>query len=243
MYKLGDHFKNTKVVDWVSLDEAIVRNSTYRITILTERLVRLEYSTDGMFNNYETAIVKNRHFTLPEFTKEEDDTRLIIHTRYFNLHYYKNTPFSHNTLFAKDNMGKVCWYYGQKEVKNLGSTAMSLDNVVADMPQLEKGLFSLDGIATINDANSLRFDEEKNLVLNATNKDYVDIYLFIYGKDFGLCLKDYFQLTGYPKMIPRYALGNWWSKECRYTDMEILQKIEKFKIRNIPISVFLLDKD
>lgn len=242
MYKLGNHFKNTKVADWVSLDEAIVRNSTYRITVLTERLVRLEYSTDGMFNNYETAIVKNRHFTLPEFTKEEDDTRLIIHTRYFNLHYYKNTPFSHNTLFAKDNMGKVCWYYGQKEVKNLGSTAMSLDNVVSDMPQLEKGLFSLDGIATINDTNSLRFDEEKNLVLNATNKDYVDIYLFIYGKDFGLCLKDYFQLTGYPKMIPRYVLGNWWSKECRYTDMEILQKIEKFKIRNIPISVFLLDR-
>ena len=78
MYKLGEHFKNNKVSDWVSDEEAIIRNSTYRITVLTERLVRLEYSSDGMFNNYETQNVKNRRFSIPEFTKEEDDTRLII---------------------------------------------------------------------------------------------------------------------------------------------------------------------
>lgn len=242
MYKLGDHFKNTKVANWVSEEECIFRNSTYRITVLTERLVRLEYSSDGMFNNYETSIVKNRHFPIPEFAKEEDDTRLIIHTKYFNLHYFKNTSFSHNTLFAKDDAGKVCWYYGQKEVKNLGSTAMSLDKVISDFPHLEKGLFSLDGVTTIDDTNSLCFDEERNIVEKKVSKDYVDIYLFIYGNDFGLCLKDYFELTGYPRMIPRYALGNWWSKECRYTDTEILEKIEKFRMRDIPISVFLLDR-
>ena len=136
MYKLGDHFRNTRVADWTSQEEAIIRNSTFRITVLTERLVRLEYSNDGMFNNYETTIVKNRHFEVPEFTKEEDETRLIIHTKYFSLHYYKNTVFSHNTLFAKDENQKVCWYYGQKEVKNLGSLAMSLNNVVDSLPNL-----------------------------------------------------------------------------------------------------------
>ena len=242
MYKLGEQFKNTKVANWVSLEEAIIRNSTYRITVLTERLIRLEYSSDGMFNNYETSLVKNRRFEVPQFTKEEDDTRLIIHTSYFSLHYYKNSSFSHNTLFAKDADQKVCWYYGQKEVKNLGATAMSLDNVISDYPSLGKGLFSLDGIVTIDDTNSLRFDEERNIASNNTNKDYVDLYLFIYGNDFGLCLKDYFELTGYPKMIPRYALGNWWSKECRYTQNEVLEKIEKFRMRDIPISVFLLDR-
>ena len=242
MYKLGDHFRNSKVADWTSQEEAIIRNSTFRITVLTERLVRLEYSSDGMFNNYETTIVKNRHFEIPEFTKEEDETRLIIHTKYFSLHYFKNTAFSHNTLFAKDEMQKVCWYYGQKEVKNLGSLAMSLDNVVDDLPNLEKGLFSLDGIVTIDDTKSLRFDEERNIVPSNTNNDYIDLYLFIYKNDFGLCLKDYFELTGYPRMIPRYVLGNWWSKECRYREDEVLEKVEKFKMRDIPISVFLLDR-
>ena len=240
MYKLGDHFTNENIGRLASLDDAIIRNSTYRITVLTERLVRLEYSSDGMFNNYETAIVKNRRFPLPNFSKEEDDNIINIETDYFVLTYFKASTFNARTLHAKCKNRKEEWYYGQKEVKNLNSASMSLDNATS-LPSLEKGLFSLTGIATINDTNAICFDENRNVVTRNTPKDYVDIYLFIYDKDFALCLKDYYELTGYPNMIPRYALGNWWSKECDYKDYEVLEKIEKFKMRDIPLSVFVLD--
>ena len=240
MYKLGDHFTNTSVGRLSSHEDATMRNSTYRISVLTPRLVRLEYSSDGMFNNYETTIVKNRRFPMPEFTKQEDDDILNIETDYFILTYVKGKSFNSKTLYAKCKNKKEEWYYGQKEVRNLNSCAMSLDNMTS-LPHLEKGLFSLTGIATIDDTNSLRFDENRNLVVGNTSKEYVDLYLFIYDKDFALCLRDYFELTGYPTMIPRYALGNWWSKECEYKDYEVLEKIEKFKMRDIPLSVFVLD--
>ncbi len=240
MYKLGEQFTNNSVVSLSSLEDAIIRNSTYRITVLTERLIRLEYSSDGMFNNYETAIVKNRRFPIPEFSKQEDERVINIETNYFTLTYIKASPFSSRSLTAKSKNGKDEWYYGQKEVRNLSSCSMSLDNETS-MPQLEKGLFATTGIATINDTNALCFDEERNVVPSPTSKDYVDLYLFIYDKDFALCLQDYYQLTGYPKMIPRYALGNWWSKECEYKDYEVLEKINKFKMRDIPLSVFVLD--
>ena len=240
MYNLGDQFNNTKISSLVSLEEASFHGKNYRITVLTERLVRLEYSRDGMFNNYETPIIKNRHFDMPDFNKNEDEHILNIETRYFSLTYYKNTAFSSRTLFASCNGKKYGWYYGQKEVRNVKSTAMSLDNRTS-LPELEKGLFSLEGIATIDDSNSMRLDEKRNIVPSKNLFGYIDLYLFIYGKDFGLCIKDYFHLTGSPKMIPRYALGNWWSKECDYTDKEILEKIDKFKMRNIPLSVFVLD--
>ena len=241
MYKLGDQFRNKDAINLISFEDSIIRNSTYRFTVLTERLIRLEYSSDGMFNNCETSIVKNRRFPVPEFTKEEDETQLVIHTSYFTLRYLKNAPFSHSSLTASFGDKKVGWYYGQKEVRNLNGTAMSLDNVKDNMPPFEKGLFSLDGFVTIDDTNNLRFDEERNIVTNNTNSDYKDIYLFIYGNDFGLCLKDFYQLTGFPRMIPRYALGNWWSKEKEYTEVEVLEKIEKFHLRGIPLSVFVLD--
>ena len=240
MYKLGEHFTNKTVGELSSLEDAIIRNSTYRITVLTERLVRLEYSSDGMFNNYETTIVKNRRFPVPEFTKQEDERIVNIETSYFTLTYVKASPFTSRTLYAKCKNQKDEWYYGQKEVRKLDSTSVSLDNMTS-MPSLEKGIFSLNGIATIDDTHSMCFDEERNLVSSNTPKDYVDIYLFIYDKDFALCLQDYYQLTGYPKMIPRYALGNWWSKECEYKDYEVLEKINKFKMRDIPLSVFVLD--
>lgn len=239
MYKLGDQFTNRSTDNLVSVDGSIIRVGSCRITLLTERLVRLEYSDNGVFNNYETINIKNRKFSVPDYTKQEDDTILKIETRYFILTYIKKTSFSSRTIKAKCKNGEE-WYFGQKEVKNFNSTAMSLDNMTK-LPELEKGLFSLNGIATIDDSNPVCFDAERNLVAFNKAKNYADIYLFMYDKDFALCLKDYFELTGYPRLIPRYALGNWWSKECEYKDSEVLDKIDKFKIHGIPLSVFLLD--
>ena len=240
MYNLGEQFNNNKISSLISLEETCFNGRNYRITILTERLVRLEYSRDGLFNNYETSIVKNRHFDMPVFNKNEDDHILNIETSYFSLTYYKNSSFNSRSLFASCNGKKVGWYYGQKEVRNFKSTAMSLDDVTK-LPDLEKGLFSADGIVTIDDSNSIRFNENRNVVPSNNKFGYVDLYLFIYGKDFGLCLNDYYKLTGYPPMIPRYALGNWWSKECEYSDKDVLEKIEQFNLHNIPLSVFVLD--
>ena len=52
MYKLGDQFTNNYVSNLVSEPGAIIKSNCFRITILTERLVRLEYSGNGIFNNY-----------------------------------------------------------------------------------------------------------------------------------------------------------------------------------------------
>ena len=42
--------------------EAVVRGENYRITILTPRLFRLEYSEDGVFEDRPTQCVLNREF-------------------------------------------------------------------------------------------------------------------------------------------------------------------------------------
>ena len=240
MYKLGDQFTNKSIESLVAQNGAIILGNNYRITVLSDRLLRLEFNSNGVFNNYETAIVKNRLFDVPEYAKQEDENILKVETHYLTLTYVKKTSFSSRTIKAVSKNTGEEWYYGQKEVKNYGSSLMSLDNITK-LPDLEKGLFAPTGIVTIDDSNSLCFDENRNVVSFNKSKDYVDLYLFVYDKDFALCLKDYYTLTGYPVMIPRYALGNWWSKECEYKDYEVLEKIDKFKMHGIPLSVFLLD--
>ncbi len=242
MYKLGDQFTNNYVSNLVSEPGAIIKSNCFRITILTERLVRLEYSGNGIFNNYETSVVKNRKFRVPDYTKQEDDNILKIDTRYFTLTYYKNTSFNSRTIKAKCKGNSEEWYYSQKEVKNFNSCAMSLDNTTK-LPELEKGLFSLDGIVTIDDSNPLCFDGNRNIASFNKPKDYVDLYLFVYGKDFALCLKDYYTLTGYPSMIPRYALGNWWSRYFKYTEESYNEVLENFEKEQIPLSVAVIDMD
>ena len=196
MYNLGEHFKNKDFNNLITEEKMVFRGSKYRISVLTERLMRLEYSPDGMFNNYETVNVKNRRFEMPEFSKQEDENILRIETPVFVLTYLKESNFSGRTLNAKIN-DKEVWYYGQKEVRNLGGTIVSLDSKL----ELMKGLFAIDGVATIDDSKSLCFDENSNVINNPTSKNYIDIYLFIYGKDFGMCLMDYYKLTSMPPLF------------------------------------------
>ena len=64
----------------------------------------------------------------------------------------------------------------------------------------------------------------------------------MYRRDFGLCLKDYFTLTGYPPLIPRYALGVWWNKSEIYNFNDISDLLVKFNRYGIPVSIILLDE-
>ena len=59
-----------------------------------------------------------------------------------------------------------------------------------------------------------------------SEKTSIDIYFFGYGHNYKSCLFDYFQLTGNPPLLPRWALGNWWSRYHRYTEQEYISLME-----------------
>ena len=80
-------------------------------------------------------------------------------------------------------------------------------------------------------------------ILGKRETKNIDTYVFLYGKDFATCLRDYFALTGYPALLPRYALGTWWSKNAAYDDLSLKKLVDEFIDNNIPLSVLLLDKD
>ena len=69
--------------------ECEFKGSKYRITVLTERLVRLEYNENGVFDDYPTELIWYRNLPKPEFTISETDSVLKIITKYFEL-FYKN---------------------------------------------------------------------------------------------------------------------------------------------------------
>ncbi|MDD4035727.1 MAG: glycoside hydrolase family 31 protein [Bacilli bacterium] len=245
MYKLGDQFvldnEQTK-----SKEKAIFKGKTYRITILTERLVRLEYHPDGIFEDRPTELVYFRNFDVPNIGVRQDQNFLELTTRYFKLEYAKEKSFKSGVLNAGSNLKVTLlntdrfWYYNHPEVRNYYGTNVSLDDT-SDSVKLKKGLYSAEGFASIDDSNGYIIDEYG--VVTPRDSKGMDIYLFMYRKDFNLCLKDYFDLTGKPPLIPRYALGNWWSKEYRYSDLDIKALVNRFEKENIPIAVLMLDKD
>lgn len=225
-------------------EEMVIRGNHYRISVLTERLLRLEYHPEGIFYDNETQLVQFRNFPKVDFQVTQDSRFLVIKTKYFSLSYTKERSFDGGKLMPMSNL-KVdlngtdrSWYYHHPEVRNYKGNFMSLDGTEEEQKP-RNGLYSVDGFASIDDSNNYIYDEKH--ILTKKDGKGLDIYLFVYGNDFELALKDYFMLTGMPPMIPRYALGNWWCRDLEYTQEDLLGVVNNFEKRQIPISVLLLD--
>ena len=237
MYNLGEHFK----IDYKKAmpnKDAIIQGKKYRFTVLSERLIRIEYRENGMFLDAPTELVSNRNFPKVNFKVNQDKNYLELTTSYFKLTYSKGSKITNSRNFKVEvlNTDRV-WYYNHVEAKNYEAPLLIEDGKIKKI----KSLYSLDGFVSIDDSKGRIVLEDGTMQDN----DYegIDIYLFVYNNDFDLCLKDYFNLTGYPSLIPRFALGNWWSRNDIYNDSSLKELIDNFKKYEIPISIVLLDKD
>lgn len=222
--------------------KAIVQGDKYRFTVLTPQLIRLEYDEAGIFEDRATQVVLNRNFPVPEFRVVEKPDSLEIITSKLHLVYDKKR-FSKNGLSIDVNGNvsdwKSKWHFGESFV-NLKGTARTLDEADGAVA-LEDGILSHNGFSVLDDSKSLIIDEDGWVTPREGNR--VDTYFFGYGRDYLECLKDFFRLCGETPLIPRFALGNWWSRYHKYTDTEYKELMERFEKEGIPFSVAVIDMD
>ena len=234
-------------------EKAIIKGDKYRFTVLTSRLIRIEYNEDGYFEDRATQTVVNRVFDVPEFEVLDTNDLLKITTEHIVLTYTKQ-PFSPNSLFVEYKgknfvaMGKYggasVWYYGD-DYSTFDGTARTLDGINGACP-LEKSIMSKGMVTTLDDSKTLIICDDGWVEPRVTAG--IDQYLFCYGDieknfDYKACLRDFYSLTGKTPMLPRYALGNWWSRYYKYTQEEYTNLIKKFKEEDIPFSVAVIDMD
>ena len=223
--------------------QAVVQGEKYRITVLTARLFRLEYSEDGVFEDRPTQCVLNRDFPVPQFWVFETDGSLKIVTEGVELLYDKQ-KFSPSglslTVKSKGNAHNGVWHYGE-EAGDLRGTARTLDNADGAV-ELEHGLLSdWGGYSLLDDSRSLLIRPDG--WVEPRQGERIDLYFFGYGRDYQACLRDFYHLTGPAPMLPRYALGNWWSRFHRYDEAEYKALMERFEAEQVPFSVAVIDMD
>ena len=241
MHDLGDHFR-VDISKSKTPNTCVFRGRKYRISILSDSLIRFEYNEDGKFNDYPTLFASNRSFSEPKLHVVEDNEIIEIKNDKFTIEYHKEKSYIGSSMVPDANLkvilneGGKTWYFNHPEARNMKGTAYSLDG--ASSTALGKGLFSLDGFSSIDDSKTPILNEAGNILLPAEN--IIDTYLFVYNNNFGVGLKDYFNLTSLPPLIPRYALGVWWAKNEPYDELGIKNLINSFKKNEIPFSVLLL---
>ncbi|KAH8819026.1 putative alpha-xylosidase [Xylogone sp. PMI_703] len=219
-------------------------NNKYRFTLLTDGLIRYEWADDSKFEDRASVFAIHRDLPVPEFRVEDTGDSLKIITSRFYLTYDKK-KFSPSGLFLvlKGFFGKVAsvWRYGQDDGRNLGGTARTLDEVDG-RTQLGPGVISSRGIATIDDSDSMLFDG-KGFVSSRLPGNRVDGYIFAYGHDYRQAVKALYTISGSQPLLPRWTLGNWWSRYHPYSADEYITLMDKFREEGIPLSVAVVDMD
>lgn len=218
--------------------ENIMQGERWRISVLTSRLLRFEYQQDGSFEDHATLMAQHRDFPAVDYTAERIGEGVRVETADLIV-TYDGAPFSSLGLSAHLKAEGTDWYYG-KEIISYGGTVRTLDQVDGAI-HLEDGLFAPDGFSAIDDSGTALLDAEGTLLEERTPE--TDVYLFAYGRHFHEALRDYYTLTGETPMIPRYALGNWWSRFYRYTEESYKALMQRFEAEQIPLSVAVIDMD
>ena len=224
--------------------ESAVCGEKFRITVLTSRLLRLEYSESGIFEDRPTVFAINRFFDAPEFSVRERDGRIELQTEHLTLFYDKG-PFSPGGLQIKvrsECCGIYCtWHFSDVLTENLRGTARTLDQADGEIP-LENGIQSrLQGYSLLDDSVSPLLTEDGGIARRESGE--TDLYFFGYGYAYQEALCDYFRLSGSTPLLPRFALGNWWSRFHPYTSAEYLALMDRFAEEKIPLSVAVIDMD
>lgn len=202
-----------------------------RVSVLTERLLRLEYDESRVFEDRPSQFALDRHFPEPCCSVEFRGGRLDL--RSDGCHVIIGGGLELEAL-----TDGLSWRSGQK-LNHLGGTARTLDNADGAI-ELEPGIFSREGVGLLSD-DSLLFGADGEL--QPRRPGTRDIYLFLYGRQFERGLRDFFRLSGRPPLLPRFALGNWWSRFWPYTAEEYLALMERFDAEGTPFSVAVLDMD
>ncbi len=221
---------------------AIVNAPNTRFTVLTSRLIRMEYSAAGVFEDRASQVFWYRRQPVPAYQVTRNGDRIEIETEHLRLRYTISPQGFHRSSLSVELLGSgAVWHYGDRDRANLGGTARTLDGI--DGPtRLSQGLLSRSGWSVVDDSAGLVFDAGGWLAPRATPQN-IDLYFFGYGQAYLDCLRDFCRIGGPVPLIPRWALGNWWSRYWAYTQAELEQLMRDFEAHEVPLSVCIIDMD
>ncbi|MFT8958782.1 MAG: TIM-barrel domain-containing protein, partial [Gluconobacter oxydans] len=242
---------------------AVVRFGNARFTVLTDRLVRMEWAADGRFEDRASLAFINRRLPVPHYTQEHQDGALELRTACLALRYHLSGDgkLTAENLSVDVTCGTVRphWVPGQADDANLLGTTRTLDgsNGAKLKEPMEQGLVSRSGWSVVDDSSRPLFDrdfpaEKAGSGIGTSPLSWPwavarpegarqDLYFFGYGHDYRAALADFTRVAGKIPLPPKFAFGVWWSRYWAYSDQDLLGMVSAFAQHALPLDVVVVD--
>lgn len=224
--------------------ENIIAYGGYRVTVLTDRLFRVER---GSFTDEATQSIWYRDFPKVDYSWREEKGILIVKTAALVLSVDLHNFAESTVQFADGTIAKL------DNSENLLGTCSTLDTNGSHLREnpavnkydrehipLDMGVCARNGVAVYDDSESLLLYPSGKL---APRNAGMDAYVFAYGHDYKGAVKALYTLCGDTPVVPRWALGNWWCRYWPYTQQEYINLMDNFADDGIPMSVGVIDMD
>jgi Glycosyl hydrolases family 31/Domain of unknown function (DUF5110) len=212
-----------------------------RFTVLTERLIRMEFAAGGRFEDRASYAFPNRRADVPDFRASRADDATSIDTGELVLRYRPDgRPYHAGNLEV--DCGGTRWTPGLRDRQNLGGARRTVDTCRGEA-RLEPGLVSRSGWVHYDDSASLLIDENGWAAPRRNPAQDLDWYFFGYGHDYARAVQEYTRFGGAIPLIPRWMLGAWWSRYWAYRDRDLRELVEEFSARRFPLDVLVIDMD
>ncbi len=225
--------------------DAVVTLGHARFTVLTPRMVRMEWSADGRFEDRASLVFLTRKLPVPEYETSTEGQSHVIDTGALQVRYRGEARFDSTNLEVRLEVAgrTVTWRPGTADTANLGGTIRTLDGVGEPVP-LGDGLLSRDGWAIVDDSDRPVLDgSEWPWAARRPPGERVDWTFLGYGHDYAAALGDFARVAGYIPIPPRFAFGAWWSRYWAYTDAELVDLVGEFDDHGVPLDVLVIDMD
>jgi hypothetical protein len=236
--------------------------------VLTDRFIRMEYSESGKFEDKPTLGFLNRKTAPVKFTQAAKGNSVTITTPALTLVYHGG-KFTAKSLVVTGK-GSGAFKHWAPEMSNDGNllgTIKSLDElgptslnctenanikVHAETLHCTWGLISRAGWSIYDDSESPVLNEygwwgepsaDKKTTTWLNNSDTQDWYGFFHGHDYKGALSDYIKVGGKIPMVPKQALGVWWTRWFDFNNWDVLKIVDDYESRGLPLDVFVLDMD
>lgn len=223
--------------------ENIVHWKNYRVTVLADRLFRIERSENCRFRDAATQVVWFRNMEKQHFAVTEGDTEASIKTHACKIILKEAREDCrielNGNLLPISNDENLKGTYRTLDKCNGNEFTEIYPKKVTDV--FDNGVCSRSGVAVLEDSHSLTLSQDG--MIREERADGTDEYVFAFGNDYRAAVQALYTITGKTPLIPRFALGNWWSRYHKYTENEYLRLMNKFEEREVPLTVATVDMD